>query len=142
MRTVHSNTSQQQLKMEGSYRSKIDLLRSRVELLTGKDRLLLTMYLDKGNSFRQMAQLAGVNETIIARRIRKLIKRLTDGQYITCLRNADRFTQTQMAIAMDYFLIGLSMKRIARRRRRTYYCVRQNLKHIKEIIASARRDPA
>jgi predicted DNA-binding protein YlxM (UPF0122 family) len=128
--------------MEGSYRGKIDLLRSRVELLTGKDKLLLTMYLDKGNSFRQMAQLAGVNETIIARRIRKLMKRLTDGQYVTCLGNASKFTEAQIAIAKDYFLLGLSMKRIARKRRRTYYYIRQNLKRIQEIIATIRRDPA
>jgi len=136
MRVIHSNIPLQQTQAKDTYRDKIDLLRSRVNLLAGKDKLLLTMYLDKGNSFRQMAQLAGVNETIISRRIYKLIKRLTVGPYITCLRNADKFTQTQMAIAKDYFLIGLSMKRIARKRHLTYYCVRQNLLQIQQIIAA------
>ncbi|MHC4266422.1 MAG: hypothetical protein ACYSUK_10890 [Planctomycetota bacterium] len=35
---------------------RINLLRSRVEMLKGKDKALLKMYLDNGNTFRQIAQ--------------------------------------------------------------------------------------
>jgi len=134
MRKMHSNLSQRALVAKNEYRDQIDLLRSRVNLLTGKDKVLLTMYLDKGNSFRQMAQLAGVDETIIARRIHKLMKRLTDGQYITCLRNRSKFTETEMAIAKDYFLMGLCIKKIALKQHLTYYRVRQILKKIQHEI--------
>lgn len=98
------------------------------------------MYLDKGNSFRQMARLAGVNDTIIARRIHKLIKRLIDGQYITCLRNRSKFTKTEMALARDYFLTGLSMKKIAAKQHLTYYRVREILKKIQRVISTIEQD--
>ncbi len=121
-------------KDKNEYRDRIDLLRSRVNLLTGKDKLLMTMYLENSNSFRQMARLAGVNESRIARKIHRVTKRLIDGEYITCLRNRNKFTKTEMAIAKDYFLLGLSMKKIAGKRRRSYYRVRETLKKIQRLV--------
>ncbi len=57
---------------------RIDLLRARSDILTGKDKALMKMYLEKGSTFAQMAQLAGVNEATIARRIHKLMRKLLD----------------------------------------------------------------
>jgi len=112
---------------ERKYGSRLELLESRIELLCGKEKLLMTMYLKNGNSFYQMARLAGVNEVTIARRIHKIIKRLLDGEYITCLRNRDKFSDCEMAVAKDYFLTGLSMREIARHQRCSRYRVRQTL---------------
>ncbi len=134
MKKIDAKISERTLKAQNEYRDRIDLLRSRVNLLTGKDKLLMTMYLENSNSFRQMARLAGVNETRIARRIHKVTKRLIDGEYITCLRNRNKFSKTEMAIAKDYFLLGLSMKKIAGKRRRSYYRVRETLKKIQRLV--------
>ena len=112
---------------ERKYGSRLELLESRIELLAGTEKLLMTMYLKNGNSFYQMARLAGVNEVTIARRIHKIIKRLLDGEYITCLRNRDKFSNCEMAVAKDYLLTGLSMREIARHRRCSRYRVRQTL---------------
>ena len=136
MKTIHTNISQGTLKSKNKYRDRIDLLRSRVNLLTGKDKLLMTMYLENGNSFRQMARLAGTNEANIARRIHKVTKRLIDGEYITCLRNRNNFTKSEMAIAKDYFLLGLSIRRIANKRHFTYYRVREILKKIQRLVTT------
>jgi len=137
MEKIHKNISQKQLKAKNKYRNRIDLLRSRVNLLTGKDKLLMTMYLENCNSFRQMARLAGINETSIARRIRKITKRLIDGEYITCLRNRDKFTKAEMTIAKDYFLRGLSIRKITDKRHTSYYRVRETLKRIQQLIQIA-----
>jgi predicted DNA-binding protein YlxM (UPF0122 family) len=134
VKTPPAKISERTLKAQNEYRDRIDLLRSRVNLLTGKDRLLMTMYLENSNSFRQMARLAGVNESRIARKIHKVTKRLIDGEYITCLRNRDKFSKTEMAIAKDYFLGGLSMKKIAGKRHRSYYRVRETLKKIQRLV--------
>ena len=135
MKRIHTNISQKTLKAKSEYRDRIDLLRSRVNLLTGKDRLLMTMYLRNGNSFRQMARLVGVNEVSIARRIYKVTKRLIDGEYIMCLRNRDKFTSFEMAVAKDYFLTGISIRKISAKRRRSYYCVRETIKKIQRIVS-------
>jgi len=119
---------------ERKYGSRLELLESRIELLCGKEKLLMTMYLKNGNSFYQMARLAGVNEVTIARRIHKIIKRLLDGEYITCLRNRDKFSDCEMAVAKDYFLTGLSMREIARHQRCSRYRVRQTLGKIWKMM--------
>ncbi len=119
---------------ERKYGSRLELLESRIELLAGAEKLLMTMYLKNGNSFYQMARLAGVNEVTIARRIHKIIKRLLDGEYITCLRNRDKFSKCEMAVAKDYLLTGLSMRGIARRRRCSRYRVRQALGKIQKMM--------
>jgi len=128
------NLLERTLKDQNEYRDRIDLLYSRVNLLTGKDKLLMTMYLENSNSFRQMARLAGVNETSIARRIYKVTKRLIDGEYITCLRNRDKFSKREMAVAKDYFLLGISMKKIAGKQHWSYYRVRKTLKKIQRLV--------
>jgi predicted DNA-binding protein YlxM (UPF0122 family) len=134
MKKIHENIPQSSVKTRTEYRDRIDLLRSRVGLLKGKDKVLMTMYMENGNSFRQMARLSGVNEASIARRIHKVTKRLINGEYITCLRNRDKFDKNELDIAKDYFLAGLSMKKIAKKRDSTYYYVRETLKKIQGLI--------
>jgi predicted DNA-binding protein YlxM (UPF0122 family) len=134
MEGIHENIAAGALKERNKYRERIDLLRSRIYLLAGEDRLLMTMYLENGNSFRQMARLAGVSESSIGRRVRKIAKRLTNGAYITCLRNRDKFTGGEMATARDYFLQGLSIRKIAEKRDLTFYRVQETLKKIKNLI--------
>jgi predicted DNA-binding protein YlxM (UPF0122 family) len=131
---LHENIDAKRLTAKNEIRDRIDLLESRVELLSGRDRLLMTMYVQNGNSFRQMARLAGVNEATIARRIHRVTKRLLDGEYITCLRNRGKLTRQELAIAKDYFLEGLSQGRIAQKRGWSVYSVRQSLKKIQEIV--------
>jgi len=131
---IHNNISQKSLEAKNEIRDRIDLLRSRAALLTGKDKLLMTMYLDNANTFRQMARLAGVNEANIARRIHKIIKRLIDGEYITCLRNREIFSNAEMAVAKQYFLLGWSIKKIASEQGCSYYYARKSLKKIQRLV--------
>ncbi len=115
-----------------------DLLRNRIKLLGGKDKLLMTMYLEKGNSFRQIAALAGIDERNISRRVRKLTKRLIEGEYITCVQNSDKFTANELAVAKQYFLTGMSMREIAEKQRITNYHIRKILRKIHQVIAAIR----
>lgn len=125
-------------KTEADLKDRIDLIRCRAELLTGRDRVLIQMYLDNTGTVRQMARLAGVNEANVARRIHKLVRRLLDGQYITCLHYRDKFTEEQIEMARDYFLDGLPMREIADRHETTYYAVRRTIKQIQRLTAVTR----
>jgi predicted DNA-binding protein YlxM (UPF0122 family) len=116
----------------------IDLLRCRVGLLTGKDRAMMEMYLDGSRTLSQMARLAGVNEANIARHIYKIVRRLLDGQYITCLRNRDKFTREQIEMARDYFVDGLPMIEIADRHEITYYAVKKTMHKIQRLTTVMR----
>jgi predicted DNA-binding protein YlxM (UPF0122 family) len=134
MKKIHENISQKTLEAKNQYRDEIDLLRGRLNLLNGKDKVLMTMYLENGNSFRQIARLTGISDTSIARRINRLTKRLLDSQYIICLRNRDKLSGEQMNIAKDYFLRGLSIRKIAIKRHRSFYHVRETMKKIQSIL--------
>jgi len=120
-------------------RERIELLRSRAWLLEGKDKVLIQMYLENGASFRQMAAIAEVNEVTIARRIHKLVKRLVDGGYITCLRNREQLSRVELEVARDYLLAGLSQRSIAAKRMCSVYRVRMILKKIEQLVRAADR---
>lgn len=126
-------TTSQKVRPTTEFQDGLDLIRSRAGLLTGKDRAIMQIYLDNGVTFKQMARIAGVNEVCVARRIHKLVKRLLDGQYITCLRNRHKFTSEELDIARDYFLGGLPMSRIAENRSATYYTVRRAMKKMQRL---------
>jgi len=134
MKMAHGNLPESVVRGRRQRRGRVELLQSRVELLSGMDKVIMTMYLVNGNSFRQIAQLMGVNESNVSRRICRLIKRISDGGYITCLRNRERFSQSELDIAREYFLLGWSMKRIARERAMTYYRVRGMIHRIKGVL--------
>ena len=140
MKRTCADIQQRASNAENEYRGRTDLLRSRLYLLSGKDRLLMTMYLEYGNSFRQIARLTGTCDTLIARRIHKLTEKLTNGPYIRCLRNRSQFTRTEMAIAKDYFLSGLSLRKIAAKQQMSLYRVRQILKKVRQVTSTTELD--
>ena len=66
MQIIHTNNPENSSTGKNTYRDRIELLRSRVGLLTGKDRLLMTMYLENGNTFRQYSERkAGCGRIIV-----------------------------------------------------------------------------
>lgn len=137
MNEIHTNISEQVLEVKNLRRGRMELLRSRLGLLAGRDRVLMTMYIVNGNSFRQIARLRGVSETSVARRIHRLVERLTDGEFLRCVRNRDKLSRRQMAIARDYFLTGLSIKQVAEKRGVSLYAVRKELADIRNLIREA-----
>jgi predicted DNA-binding protein YlxM (UPF0122 family) len=140
VKQVHENVSECIAEDKTECRERIDLLRSRMGLLKGKEKVLMAMYIENGNSFRQMARLAGVNESSIARKIYKITRRLMNGEYITCLQNRERFRGNELDIARDYLVYGLSLKKITKRRRATYYRVRKVMIKIQEIVRVGAKD--
>jgi predicted DNA-binding protein YlxM (UPF0122 family) len=136
MKKIHENITAENVVVRRRCRSELDLLRSRLKLLTGKDRVLMTMYMENGNSVRQIARLLGVTESKVTRRIRSLTRRLIDGEYIECLRARERFYEHQLRIARDYFLLGMSVEKVAEKRRCSRYQVRKTLHEVQSLVGN------
>jgi predicted DNA-binding protein YlxM (UPF0122 family) len=136
MEQIYTNTPQKHAKVKSRYRDRIELLQSRVSLLTGRDKLIMTMHFENGNSCRQIARLVGVNIATVARRIHKLTERLINSEYVICLRNGDRFTKAEMAIARDYFLMGLSIREIVQKYKSNVYRVRKVLIRVRRLATA------
>ncbi len=123
MRLDRSSLSQADACGIAVQQDRIDRLRARAYLLSDKDRTLLAMYLDTGSSVRQIARLTTMSPSTVSRRIRRIIHRLLNDLYSVCLRNRHRFTDLELAITRDYFIRGLSARRISREHNISYYSV-------------------
>jgi hypothetical protein len=119
-------------------RRRTEVLRARAHLLAGQDRVLLEMYLDHGNPFSQMARLAGVSTSSVARRVRRIIRRLMDETYAVCSGRQDYFSEHELALIKDRFVLGLSMACISRRRALSYHNVRVTIAKASGFVQSAR----
>ncbi len=136
MKETCEEAPETRLQARTQRRDHTDLLRSRLCLLEGKEKVMMTMYVENGNSFRQIARLLGVSEASISRRIHALMKRLVDGEYITCLRARGKLNPDQIRIARDYFLLGLSVSNVAAKRCTSCYRVRQTIKKIQRLAGT------
>ena len=90
----------------------------------------MSLYLEKNMSSRQIALLLDMNPSSISRRIRKITKRLTKGIFILCSERFEEFTRDEISIAKDYFLKGLSIRKIADKKNTSFHQVRQTIKEI------------
>ena len=66
MKKIHENIPHRTLKIKKDCRDRIDLLRIRASMLTGKDKLLMTMHLRNIICFRLRAGGGGLNVLRIA----------------------------------------------------------------------------
>lgn len=124
---------------KNEFRERNDLLSDRLRLLGGTDRLLMTMYLRNGNSFRQIARLTGISNVSVARRINKVKNRLLDNTYIICLQNRDKFTGMELRIAKDYFVSGVSLRKIMAKHKISYHYAWTIVNKIKRTVTAIRR---
>jgi len=139
MREARKKTSRRKPPSRNWDRKSEDVLRNRLDLLDGNDRVLMKMYIEAGSSFRQMARLAGVNEVTVARRIRSTTRRLVNGQYLNCLRHREKLTAMELNIAKDYYLKALPMRSISARRGWSYYHTQRTICKIRRLLGEALR---
>jgi len=110
----------------------------RADRLDGEDRALAQMYLEHGNSLRQIGQLMGLTPQSVGRRIRRILRRLTDETYEVCLGNREDFNGRELSIVRDHFIGGLSKSCISRNRGLTYYRVDATLRKARRYAASVK----
>ncbi|MCK5174640.1 MAG: hypothetical protein KAR47_14700 [Planctomycetes bacterium] len=120
----------------------IEFLRGRAESLVGEDRALVLMYLEGQGSVSQIAQLAGVGEAAIYRKVGAIMQRLVGGSYMTCVRGRCQLGRLEMAIARDYLVRRLSQSAIASSRGVSIYRVRKAIDKVERIVTAANEKQA
>jgi len=137
LETVCDGTGRGGIRSYGKvFSSMVEMLTCRADILNCRDRALVKMYLNNGLTFRQISDVVGSSESVICRRINKLTAKLIDNDYITCLRNRDKFKRIELELARDYYIEGFSQKRIAEKHGMTLYSTRKVLRKIRGIIDS------
>jgi hypothetical protein len=133
MRRLSKQPAELDLYRAPVHRDIVDLLKRQADLLAGVDRALLMMYIQAGCSFHQLGRLTGRNRSSVGRRIRKLIRRLSDPTYPLCRENRSRFSDVEMAVIRDHFIRGLSLQRICRDHKLCYYRARVIVEKAREV---------
>jgi hypothetical protein len=115
-------------------REELDRLRQRLALLVPADRVLLDLHINQGASFRQLAAVSGLSARTVGRQIHQLIQHLVAGPYVIFMRHRAAFTGMELAAAYDYYLLGLSVRRIGIKRGLTYYRAQQVVVRLAEWL--------
>lgn len=118
-------------------RDGVELVRQRIRILSGTDKVMMSMYYIDGCSYSRIAALMGINQSNVARRIRRITSRLLTGQYIRCLQNKRYFGTTELQIAKDYYVCRRTMRQIAQQRGSSFYEVRKAIARIEAILEAA-----
>ena len=115
-------------------RAENDVIYTRLALLEPADRIMVEMHLLHGVSYKELGLLTGQKPPVVSRKINNCVRRLLGGQYIVVARNRDSFSQVEMAVAYDSFLLGMGYRRIAIKRGLREGKCRGILKRLKDQI--------
>ena len=115
-------------------REEVDVLVSRMGLLRAQDRALLEMQVTHACTYKQLSRLCGLSAQQVARRIKGLIRRLIGQDYITIYRHKERFSESQMEVAYDRYLLGLGYRKIAGKRGIEAHRVRRILGELRGFL--------
>jgi DNA-binding MarR family transcriptional regulator len=106
---------------------RVDLLRMRSGLLRAQERAMLEMVFRGGYRPTHIARAMGMHPSNVSRRITKIVRRLAGGEYLACLRQRERFSETELVMAREYYLRVRSLNEIAAKLGLSRYGVRQLL---------------
>lgn len=103
----------------------------RIDLLSDKDKMLIDLFM-ASEKFKSIATAAGVHEATVARRLKKIAKRLKSDSFVIAMSH--HLPPEKMEIMRQYFVEGLSMLKIARQNNRPYCKIRKTIKACKRLI--------
>lgn len=134
MNTGYTTLTDKNITNIHELRGDMEKLRKRAEHLNEPERTLVRMYLDNNNSYRQLANLLGVSESTIARRLKRAFRRINSRNFTRITACKQSLEGKEKQIAHDHFISGLTCRQIARKHRMTYYMTRQTISKIKNLL--------
>jgi hypothetical protein len=139
MRRICESVSDGELGRIAAKQQAMEVLRMRAQLLDAEDRALATTFLESGVSLYQLARLSGTSMSTIARRMRRIVQRLSDETYSLCVKSRHCFTELELEIVCDHFVRGLSARRISRERNVSYYSALTTIEKARRFARSRKK---
>lgn len=75
----------------------------------------MKMFWRQNCSPEQIARIERVSPSAMRRRIKRLTQRILDGRYVCFIRQRERFSLEQMAMAYDIYILGMGYRGLARK---------------------------
>jgi len=109
-------------------------LRMRLDLLEGKERSMLELYLEHNASYSRLAELTGMSERYLARKVRRLLRRLLSEEYVSIVRHKKLFGTKTLEVAYDRYILGMSVRSISKKRNLSRYRVNNRIRWLQEWL--------
>jgi len=129
--------NKQSQSMKYQLRNRMEVLRGRIIYLPHGEQLLVNVFLN-GSSFTQIGFLANVSGATVARRLIKILRRLSSTNYMLAMHRRDDFDKTQMEILRRYFVKGQSMVTIAKKTKCSRTYISKTVRSLEEKIADGK----
>ena len=104
---------------------------ARVDMLPAGQRAFVTMFLNI-REFNMLARTAGVNEVTVARRLRKIVSRISSNNFLFAL-SQDNLSEEKVEIIRGYFVNGLSVKSISEKTGFSLYRIRKTIQQMRKL---------
>jgi len=104
---------------------------ARVDMLPVGQRAFVTMFLNI-REFNMLARTAGVNEVTVARRLRKIVSRISSNNFLFTL-SQDNLSEEKVEIIRGYFVNGLSVKSISEKTGFSRYRIRKTIQQMRKL---------
>ena len=117
------------------YREHINTIVSRSDQLGKMDRIVVRLYFIDGYTLDQIAAVAGVSPAQMSRRFKRLLKRIRSCEFAGYLHIHTRLSRFERRIGRDYFIRGISMRRISLDTGCSLYRIRQIVAGIRSRIS-------
>ncbi len=118
----------------GQKRAECDVLYTRLTMLEPADRIIVEMHLLHGVSFKELGLLTGESPEVLSKRVDHCVRSLLGGRYIVVLRNRKCYSQDELAVAYDLFLMGMGYRAISKKRGIGPGVCRGIIKRLKERV--------
>ena len=112
-----------------------EVVLQRAEWLDSSDRALIEQVFGRGGRPREMAAILQVSPRTVQRRIRELVRRLTDPQVLVVLRRQGRWDRTIGSVALAHWVRRRTYRQIGAEKGLTLYEVRQQIQFARGLIA-------
>ena len=122
------------VELRNSVRGEIELIRARISFLKGPEKLLMKMHLNDGYKIQEIACCAGVCESTISRKIKKISQRLTSPLFCAFFENKDMFNTFERKVIKDFLREGLTQRKISEKRNTTRYYVRKAIEKLETLV--------
>lgn len=113
-------------------------LLNRADWLDSTDRALLHAVLARGVSTASLAEVAGVSQRTIQRRVAQLRDRLNDPSVLAVLRRHPLWPARTAAVAMSVVVRGRTYHQAAHELGLTYHTVRQQMQQVRALVGIER----
>ena len=113
----------------------VDRIRMRADWLEGRDRVLIELVFGQGVPTARLAGMMGVGPRAARRKLRQLVRRLHNPDYLFCLQHRQKFTLSERDLLRRHLVQGMTILQTASLCGCSKHQVEKTIRKLRELQA-------